>query len=116
MTSYQHRVTAEQYITTTVTTTTILWPFVQDYPGEQVPEETVYKHTTNGTNRSFMNQLTKLVVNQLETSEKIGKMYKNAINCHILQNFAKTADFAESFLFRGPRRSRVIAKQVLLCQ
>jgi len=60
MTSYQHHVTAEQYITTTITTTTpttttVLRPFVWDYPGEPVPEETVYKHITNGTNRSFMN-------------------------------------------------------------
>jgi len=23
------------------TTTTVLWPFVQDYPGEPVPEETL---------------------------------------------------------------------------
>ena len=24
----------------TATTTTVLWPFVQDYPGEPIPEET----------------------------------------------------------------------------
>jgi len=28
-------------ICTTITTTTVLWPFVQDYPGEPVPEETL---------------------------------------------------------------------------
>jgi len=25
---------------TTTTTTTVLWPFIRDYPGEPVPEET----------------------------------------------------------------------------
>jgi len=25
----------------TTTTTTVLWPFVRDYPGEPVPEETL---------------------------------------------------------------------------
>jgi len=42
--------------------------------------------------------------------KNIGKMYKNAKYCHISQNCAKTADFANSCLFRSPRRSRVIAK------
>jgi len=27
--------------TVTTTTTTVLWPFVHDYPGEPVPEETL---------------------------------------------------------------------------
>jgi len=37
-------------------------------------------------------------------------MYKNAKNCHILQNFEEITDFAESYLFRGPRHRRVIVK------
>ena len=42
MTLYQHRVTAEQH----------------------------NKHITNGTDRLFMNYLTKLVIDPLETTEK----------------------------------------------
>jgi len=57
-----------------------------------------------------MNQVTKLVVNPLETTENISKMFKNAKNCYILLNFAKTADFAESCPFRSPSCGRVNAK------
>jgi len=30
--------------TTTTTTMTVLWPFVRDYPGKPVPEETPTHH------------------------------------------------------------------------
>jgi len=29
------------YPLTTTTTTTVLWPFIRDYPGESLPEETL---------------------------------------------------------------------------
>ena len=36
-----HKTTVKLFASSTTTTTTVLWPFVRDYPGEPVPEQTL---------------------------------------------------------------------------